>query len=168
MSINLLSILILFCWTLPATSHAQQKSETKPQPISVKGRTVGYSMRSRFRSYVYERPHDAFLLFIDDGPKELLKGRYIKLQYVATEEHREELPVAFFDQSVERSFRIRRDQRCDEQVIDFLDGARYKIKSEDAKRFPNLQRLIPVEQIPDPPEGLLPCYSFDWQSIQPN
>jgi hypothetical protein len=142
--------------------------------ITVKGRIIGYSMNSRFRSVqgqVTGSPHDAFLFLIEQGDGELKKGEYVKIQYRVTPEHSDDLPATFFEESVLRSFRLKKDSSCDETTQSFLVGdtvAGNESIAEAAKKYPNLVRLRGAESISLPAQQALRCYVFDWQSIVNN
>lgn len=145
---------------------AQQRN-SGTQKHSVKGRIIGYSMRSRLRSVqgrTISSPRDAFLFLVEQGNVELTKGDYIKLQYRATPQHSEELPSALFEEAGERLFVIQRDEACDESSESFIEGEKFagnKIITETEKRFPNLVRLRGAESIRLPEQRILRCYLFD-------
>lgn len=148
-----------------------RQDEVKRVLISVKGRIIGYSTVSQFRM-VHGRtsspPHDAFLFLVQRSDKGFETDKYIKIQYRATPEHREELPPALFEESSPRSFVVQRDETCDESAASFVRGDNPKVKGWDikgVKRFPNLVRLRGAENIRLPEEGTLRCYIFDWDGI---
>jgi hypothetical protein len=149
----------------------QRQDVIKQSEISVKGRIIGYSMRSRFRSVqgqVTGSPHDAFLFLIEQGDGELKKGRYVKIQYRVTREHSDDLPATFFEESLSRSFQLKKDSSCDETTQSFLVGetvAGNESIAEAARKYPNLVRLRGAENVGLPSERVLRCYVFDWQSI---
>src|SRR5919112_512913 len=151
---------------------AQRRDDSKQKRISVQGRIVGYSMLSQFRSrsgHAISPPHDAFLFLVQQSDEGLKAGEYIKIQYRATPEHQEdELPPALFEESARRSFVVERDRTCDESAESFVHGSKtageeWNIKG--GKRFPNLVRLRGAENVFLPDEGMLRCYTFDWEGI---
>ena len=149
---------------------AQQRN-SGPQKHSVKGRIIGYSMRSRLRSVqgrTISSPQDAFLFLVEQGSVELTKGNYIKLQYRATPQHSEELPSAFFEEAGERLFVIQRDETCDESTESFIEGEKFagnKSITETEKGYSNLIRLRGAENIRLPLVRVLRCYLFESAGI---
>jgi hypothetical protein len=150
----------------------RQHDESKPGRISVKGRIVGYSMRSRLRSaqgQVLSPPHDEFLFMVEQGDESLGAVKYIKIRYKVTPEHHEDLPLALFEESSRRPVTLERDETCDESMESFVYGNKFGNKRERAearKRFPNLVRPRGAEDISLPEEGTLRCYSFEWDWIE--
>ena len=167
---NLLCISMFLLFSALGMDIAQQRNSVTKK-YSVKGRIIGYSMRSRLRSVqgrTISSPRDAFLFLVEQGSKELTKGDYIKLQYRATPQHSEELPSALFEEAGERLFVIQRDETCDESSESFIEGekfARNEIMTETEKTFPNLVRLRAAENIRLPDDRVLRCYLFESAGI---
>jgi hypothetical protein len=166
------SILFLLPLVPLGMSVMHQQDEVKRNLISVKGRIIGYSMLSQFRlvhGQTSSPPHDAFLFLVQQSNKGIETSKYIKIQYRATPKHQEELPPALFEESSPRLFVVQRDETCDESAASFVRGNKPVGKGWDikgAKRFPNLVRLRGAENVRLPKEGMLRCYSFDWDGIE--
>lgn len=167
-----LCVVLLLCLVPLGMGVGRRQDEPKRKRISVKGRLIGYSMRSQFRMLsgrIISLPQDAFLFLLEQADGELGSGEYVKLQYRATPKSREELPSALFEKSTRRAFVVERDQTCDESVKSFVGWGKpvgEEWDAGDAKRIPNLVRLPGAEDIPLPEDRMLPCYSFEWASVE--
>lgn len=164
----------LFCLALSlflsplAIAGLRQRGEPKRGRITVRGRIVGYSIRSALRPMhgkFLTPPHDEFLFLVERGGEDLEGVRHIKIRYRVTQQHQESLPSALFQESVERTFALNRDETCDEATESFVYGDKGR-DAKAAKRFPNLVRLQGAEEIPLPEGRVLRCYSFDWDGFE--
>jgi hypothetical protein len=169
---KLVCLILLLLLSQLCMGVARLRGESKPGRISVKGRIVGYSMRSRLRSVqgqIVSPPHDEFLFIAEQGDESLVAVKYIKIRYKVTPEHHENLPFALFEESSRRSVMLERDETCDESAESFVYGNKLenrKGRAEPAKKFPNLVRLRGAEDIRLPEERALRCYSFEWDWIE--
>lgn len=170
---NAIFCILFFLLLTPfGMSIPRQQNESKRKQVLVKGRIIGYSMRSRLRSVqgrAISPPHDAFIFLVEWGNEELRHEKHIKVQYRATPQHHEDLPSALFEESSQRSFVLEKDETCDELMESFIYGDEFESKEssvEAAKRFPNLARLRGAENILLPAEQALRCYNFEWDSIE--
>lgn len=169
---RLLCVTIFLLLALLGIGRPQQLSESKREHISVKGRIIGYSFLSTVRMLsgdIISLPHDEFLLMVEEGAKELEKVKYIKIRYKVTQQHHDNLPDALFRESRQRSFVLDRDEACDESAESFIRGDTFV--SEESRvgepiKFQNLNRLPGMEKIKVPEEGVLRCYSFEWDGIE--
>jgi hypothetical protein len=169
---GLFCLLLSVLSSVPGIVRLRQEGGPKHERMPIKGRIVGYSIRSSLRPVhgkVIGPPHDAFLFLVGPGDGKLETGEYIKLQYTAAPGDRTELPPALFEESNWRTFTVERDKTCDESTASFARGEDRRGEGRevgDAKRFPNLIRLRGVENVPAPEEAILRCYSLDRDGIE--
>src|SRR6266404_1307047 len=147
----------------------QQKSVSTPKRVLVTGLLIGYSIQSRIRSdqgSVTSLPRDEFLVLVEKGDGQVHRGDYVKIQYKT--QRRQNLPDAFFNKSSRRTFKLERDESCDEPPDSFVYGDRLKGTQSDintARKYPNLFRLSGAKKVPLPKESMLRCYSFGIDDI---